>query len=425
VTLRRRATLLIIVAFVPAVLAGCTGNPMHKAAPPPPPPPPTVTINPANGAKDVPTSGDIGATVTGGRITDVTLSDDKGARVDGGPRSDGSGWMPSAPLRNKQAYVAQVTAVNKAGQTTTQTSSFTTMDKPAKRTETVLNVENNQTYGVAMPVVVRFEPAVPKEARADVQRRLFVTTDPPQRGAWHWIDDGTQVFYRAPDFWRPGTKINVRSALSGMPAGNGSYGDADRTATATIGNKVSLEIDNATKQMSVYTDDKLARKIPVSLGKARTPTSSGNMVIMEKFDTTVFDTRGDPEGGYVVTVANAQRLTRGGEFIHAAPWSVGDQGNTNVSHGCTNVSDDAAAWLMGVTHVGDLVSVRGTEVKLEPGNGWTAWDMSWGDFIRGSALPVPVDLKPTPPAPPPGPAAAGGAPATGNAPATAPPNGGR
>ncbi len=32
------------------------------------------------------------------------------------------------------------------------------------------------------------------------------------------------------------------------------------------------------------------------------------------------------------------RLTYSGEFIHAAPWSVGSQGSANVSHGCTGMS---------------------------------------------------------------------------------------
>lgn len=47
-----------------------------------------------------------------------------------------------------------------------------------------------------MPVVVEFLQPVPEEARAEVQRRLFVTTDPPQPGVWHW-PDGRQAFYRA------------------------------------------------------------------------------------------------------------------------------------------------------------------------------------------------------------------------------------
>jgi lipoprotein-anchoring transpeptidase ErfK/SrfK len=415
---RRVARLVMVVAAVPLVLAGCTssGKSAKEAAKPAPP---KVSISPAANAGNVPTSAEIGATVVGGKLTGVSLTDDKGAKVDGALRPDGSSWLPDRALKNKQSYTAQVTAVNDKGVTSTQKTTFTTMDKPEKQITSNLYFENNQTYGVAMPVTLAFEPGIDKAARADVQRRLFVNTDPPQPGTWHWLDDGSQVYYRAPDFWRPDTKISVRAALDGLPVGKGFYGDADRSATAKIGNKVSMEIDNATKQMSVFKDDQLARKIPVSLGKPSTPSSSGKMVIMQKFTSTVFDTRGDPNGGYVVTVANAQRLTWGGEFIHAAPWSVGDQGYTNTTHGCTNVSDGAAAWLMDTTHVGDLVTVKGTEVKLTPGNGWTAWDMSWEEFAKGSALPVPADLKP---APSPSPSTSGAPSTSSSSPAPAPSN---
>ena len=422
--LRRRAVLLmmLVLTAVPLVLTSCTSNPMKRKTHPAPPPP-KLAISPAPDSKDVPTSVEIGTSVTDGVVSEVVVTDDKGVRVDGALRADGSSWMPSKALANKRTYTAQVTAKNPAGKTVTQTTSFTTMAEPANRTVTNLNVDNGATYGVAMPITVGFAADIPPEARAGIQRRLLVSTDPPQPGVWSWERNGRQVSYRAPDFWRPGTKISVRAALDGVPMGKDSYGDADRTATATIGNRVFLEIDNATKQMSVFKDDVLVRKIPVSLGKPSTPTSSGRMVIMEKHESTVFDTRGEPNGGYVVTVANAQRLTWGGEFIHAAPWSVGDQGQRNVSHGCTNVSDENAAWLMKITRIGDLVTVKGTEVTLDQGNGWTAWNVSWDEFIKGSALPVPTDLRTA--APEPSVPASGGDPSPVNAPTPSPSGAGR
>lgn len=419
---RRRATIWVaVVAAVPLALVGCTSNHDKKDGAKPPAQP-QLAISPAANAKDLPISTEVGVTVTGGKVTAVTLSDDKGGKVAGTMRPDGSSWMPDKALKNKQLYTAQVTATNDAGKTVTQTSNFTTMDKPAKEIFSTLYMRDDRTYGVAMPVTLDFDPAVPKDRRADVQRRLLVKTDPPQPGAWHWTEDGRQISYRAPEFWKSGTTISVRAALAGVPMGKEGFGDADRTATAKIGNKVSLDIDNATKQMSVFKDDKLVRKIPVSLGKPGTPTSSGKMVIMEKHDQTVFDTTGSADP-YVVTVQDAQRLTRGGEFVHAAPWSVGDQGNTNVSHGCTNVSDADAEFLMQTTQIGDLVTIRGTGAKLEDGNGWTAWNMDWDEYVKGSALPVPKDLKPAP-APPP---AAGAPMPTGSSspnqsPATAPSN---
>ncbi|MCW3842877.1 Ig-like domain-containing protein [Micromonospora yasonensis] len=411
--LRRRFGLLsVTVAAVPLVLVGCTadrlpGTRQANAAPP------QLTVTPGDRSRDVPISAEVGTAVKGGKITSVRLTDDKGAQVPTERREDASSWVPTSPLQNSRTYTAEVTATGERGRTTTQKTTFTTMARSPKPTITsILNVTGNQTYGTALPIVVTFDPAIPKEARADVQRRLFVKTDPPQPGTWSWLDDGKQVEYRAPDFWKPGTKISVRTGLEGLPIGKDAVGDVDRSATAKVGRQVSLDIDNASKQMSVYQDGKLLRKVPVSLGKPSTPTSSGSMVIMEKFEYTTFDTRGDPMGGYVVDVEDAQRLTNGGEFIHAAPWSEGDQGNINVSHGCTNVSTANADWLMGITQVGDLVTVKGTEVTLDAGNGWTAWNVGWDEFAKGSALPVPAGLKPTVTATPhPGAVAGGSAPA--------------
>ena len=48
--------------------------------------------------------------------------------------------------------------------------------------------------------------------------------------------------------------------------------------------------------------------------------------------------------------------------------------------------------------VGDPVTVKGTERKLDDGNGWTPWNLSWDEFIKGSALPVPPELAAAGPA---------------------------
>lgn len=411
--LRQRTTLSVATVMAAALtFGGCTADrgpgAKEKAAAAVPF---TLTVTPADRTRDLPVTTEVGVAVGGGKVTDVRITDDKGRPVRAEARPDGSAWVPAEPLEHRRTYTAEVTATDGSGGTTTRKTTFTTGPKSNVPTITsTLYFVGKRTYGTAMPVTVAFDPPVPKEARDEVQRRLFVKTDPPQPGTWSWLDDGTQVYYRAPDFWRPGTRISVRSALEGLPIGKKLLGDADRSATSTIGRQVALEIDNATKQMSVFQDGKLTRRIPVSLGKPSTPSSSGKMVIMEKHERTTFDTRGEPNGGYVVDVDDAQRYTWGGEFIHSAPWSEGDQGYTNVSHGCANVSASAADWLMGVTQVGDLITVRGTEVPLAPGNGWTAWNVSWDEFVKGSALPVPANLRPAP-APSPSASVVGGSPA--------------
>ena len=69
-------------------------------------------------------------------------------------------------------------------------------------------------------------------------------------------------------------------------------------------------------------------------------------MIIEKFDAkrmnseTVGITAAAPTAYDIDNVQWAMRVTYSGEFIHAAPWSVGSQGYANVSHGCTGMSTD-------------------------------------------------------------------------------------
>jgi lipoprotein-anchoring transpeptidase ErfK/SrfK len=396
---RQVSALVAVAVLVPMALVGCGGRqqgrfvPGVEWSPTQSTAPVTLTITPKDGTTDLPISTEIG-TRTSGDITEVTLIAAGGDEVAGDLRTDGSSWVPARPLAPSTTYTASVTATGEAGGTTSAETTFSTMAEPGVRTGTGLYLFDGDTYGVAMPVVVEFLTPVPEEYRGDVQRRMFVTTDPPQPGVWHWVPWGTAAFYRAPEYWRPGTVISVRIALDGHPTGEGRYGDADRGATVTIGRKLEMKVHNKSKQLSVWRDGELARKIPVSLGKASTPSSYGHMVVMSKERTTVFDTFAElgPREGYRIDISYAMRLTWGGEFIHAAPWSVADQGVRNVSHGCINMSMKNARWLFHQALVGDPVIVTGTGAALEPGNGWTAWDMSWEEFAAGSALPVPDEL---------------------------------
>jgi hypothetical protein len=44
-----------------------------------------------------------------------------------------------------------------------------------------------------------------------------------------------------------------------------------------------------------------------------------------------------------------------------------------------------AIWLFDHTHVGDVVQVVGSPRTLEPGNGWTDWNVPWETWLAGSA----------------------------------------
>ncbi|MFG1609177.1 Ig-like domain-containing protein [Actinoplanes sp. NPDC049265] len=352
-----------------------------------------IDVTPATGKKDVPVSAEIGLKVTGGTVKSVTLKDGKGGSVAGELREDGSSWVPAKTLKNKQVYAATVVAADTAGTEKTVTTKFTTMAKAGRSTGTGLYMFDDRTYGVAMPVVAEFNPGIKKKDRAAVQKRMFVKADPPQPGTWSWTSSGTQAYYRAPEHWKSGTKLTVRIAVGGLPTGGGRYGDRDRSAKAAIGRDFEMKVDNKTKKMTVLQDGKTVKTIPVSLGRKSKPSVSGKMVIMDKKSTTVFDTTDtDGASGYRTDIDFAQRVTWSGQYVHSAPWSVGDQGRRNVSHGCVNVAPSNARWLFDKTLIGDPITVTGTEDKLSYGDGWTAWNVSWKEFAKGSALPVPASL---------------------------------
>ena len=88
---------------------------------------------------------------------------------------------------------------------------------------------------------------------------------------------------------------------------------------------------------------------------------------------------------YRLTVEYAMRLTWSGEFLHAAPWSEGSQGYANVSHGCTGMSTENAAWLYDISNIGDVYEYVGNDrMMTDDGNGITLWNVAWEDWLADS-----------------------------------------
>jgi lipoprotein-anchoring transpeptidase ErfK/SrfK len=101
---------------------------------------------------------------------------------------------------------------------------------------------------------------------------------------------------------------------------------------------------------------------------------------------TVGISAGDPEAYDLDNVEYAMRVTYSGEFVHAAPWSVGYQGYSNVSHGCTGMSTDNAAWFYNLSKRGDVVEYTGTDVQMTMTNGYGDWNVGYAEYAKGSAL---------------------------------------
>ena len=77
-------------------------------------------------------------------------------------------------------------------------------------------------------------------------------------------------------------------------------------------------------------------------------------------DSSTYGVPVDSPEGYRTYVEYAIRMCFDGIFVHAAPWSVAQQGKSNVSHGCINVSTENGKWAFDNFPTGTPIVVRGT-----------------------------------------------------------------
>ena len=302
----------------------------------------------------------------------------------------GGTWVASQLLEPGKTYHLEVKGLNEDGKAATVTRTFTTQALTLKQ-QTYPSVAplQGETVGVGMPVIVKFD--LPVHNRALFERKMRVESTPAVEGSWSWISD-YEVHYRPKSYWPAGTKVKVVLGVNSLPAGNGVYGQKDQNVSFTIGRSVVSTVNIATHRLTVDIDGKVAKVIPVTTGDATHQTRSGTKVIMEKFSSVDMDAAStgidstDPGYYNIKDVRWAMRVTNSGEFLHAAPWSIGSQGYANVSHGCTGMTTANAAWLFSQSKRGDVVKFTGSNRAMEPGNGYTDWNLSWDDWVKRSAL---------------------------------------
>ncbi len=311
-------------------------------------------------------------------------------RLRGTFNDDKTKWTANELLEPGTRYVVTGRGVDAAGVSTKTRVPFRTepLTLPEQTYASITPLQG-EVVGVGMPVIVAFD--VPVADRAGFERHMHVTSTPAAKGSWHWMSD-QEVHWRPKTYWEPGTRVHVDLDVNGLDAGNGIYGQMNRSMSFSIGRSVVMKANLKTDRMKVFVNGSLARTIPITGGKPGFETRSGTKLIVEKFRSKRMDAatvgikKKDPEYYNIPRVRYAQRVTFTGEFLHGAPWSTYAQGSSNVSHGCVGMSVDNAGWLFRLTHRGDPVEVTGTDRGLEPGNGWTDWDVSFADYKQASAL---------------------------------------
>ncbi|MFD3944849.1 Ig-like domain-containing protein [Streptomyces sp. NPDC058579] len=351
-----------------------------------------ITITPADGTAGAATTSMV--KVAGGRLTAVTMTTAQGRTVKGTLSADKSSWKPDAPLKRATSYEITARAADDRDKQATARSAFTTVT-PANSFIGTFTPEDRSTVGVGMPVSLTFDK--PVENKKGVEAAITVTCSSGQRVVGHWFS-ANRLDFRPEQYWDSGSTVTLELALEGVEASSGIQGVQRRTVTFRIGRSQVSTVDAATFEMRVVRDGRLLRTIPISAGSGRTPTYNGQMVISEKHKETRMDGATVGFGGEydIPDVPHAMRLSTSGTFIHGNYWSDrGVFGSSNTSHGCIGLSDvqgagssgTNGAWFYDNTLLGDVVIVKNSPDKtIQPDNGLNAWNLSWPDWVKGSAL---------------------------------------
>lgn len=356
-----------------------------SAKPAPPKKPVKLTITPGDKAADVVPGGPVTIAAVDGKVTQVTLVNEDGEPVQGQLSPDGTTWQTTEPLGFGRTYTATATGAGTDGKPATVTSVFSTVT-PRVKADVSMNPLDGQTVGVGQPLAFYFDVNI--ENKAAVEQAIQISTTPHVEGAFYWFDD-SEVHWRPKEYFPAGTKITVNAAIYGKDFGNGVFGNDSRLANVTVGDAVVATADGATHQMTVTINGAVARTIPISMGKPGHETPSGTYVIMSEhtnytMDSSTYGVPTDAAEGYRTTVAVASRMSNSGIFFHSAPWSVGDQGHRNVSHGCLNMTTENARWLQEISQKGDVFIVQNSGGPvLESWDGLGDWQIPWDQWVAG------------------------------------------
>ncbi|MFI8253715.1 L,D-transpeptidase [Streptomyces filamentosus] len=398
-----RAGRLLAVAGLLAGLVGCTGPDGGGGGVPGLPgqaraPGDVIRVSPEDGSGGVPADGPLEVRVDSGRLERVSVTqvaDGRRFAVPGAIGTDGLRWRPAAGTRLALAakYSVDAVALDAHGRRSARHTTFTTV-VPESRFIGYFTPENRSTVGAGM--IVSFGFSRPVENRAEVERAIRVTADPPVEVSGHWFGK-ERLDFRPEAYWAPGTKVTVELGLRDVEGAPGVYGIQRKTVGFTVGRSQVSLVDAAAHTMEVRRDGRLLATLPITAGAPKTTTYNGRMVVTELYDVTRMNGATVGFGGEydIKDVPHAMRLTESGTFIHGNYWAdPATFGSANVSHGCVGLrdvkgggADTPAGWFFDRSLIGDVVEVvNSQDRKVSPDNGLGGWNLDWKRWKEGSAL---------------------------------------
>ncbi|SCX01330.1 L,D-transpeptidase [Mycolicibacterium fluoranthenivorans] len=391
---RRAKAWSVVVALASVfVLAACSANQ-------PPPEPQTIAdkgtpfsdllvpklnASVTDGAVGVTVDAPVTVSAEDGVLGAVSMVDSAGAAVAGTLSPDGLTWSTTDPLDYNTRYTLTARSLGLGGEASRQMTFET--HSPQNLTMPYLMPNDGDVVGIGQPVAIRFDETITNRLAA--QKAIKVTTKPHVEGAFYWLNN-REVRWRPAAYWKPGTDVKVEVNTYGVDLGDGLFGQQNVSTHFTIGDQVIATADDATKTLTVRRNGEVVKTMPISMGKNSTPTNNGTYIIGDRFSHLIMDssTYGVPvnsPNGYRTEVDYATQMSYSGIYVHAAPWSVGSQGRSNVSHGCLNVSTSNAQWFYENTRRGDIVEVVGTVGSPLPGtDGLGDWNIPWDQWKSGN-----------------------------------------
>jgi lipoprotein-anchoring transpeptidase ErfK/SrfK len=393
---RQLRTFVLVAALLPAMALGAC-----SPAPAPAPKPQTITdkgtpygdllvpkltSSVTDGAVGVTVDAPVTVSAEDGVLGAVSMTNEEGTAIAGQLSPDGLRWNTTEPLGYNKRYTLTAQSLGLGG-VTRRTMTFQT-HSPENLTMPYLMPNDGEVVGVGQPVAIRFDEDIPNRLAAE--RAITVTTTPKVEGAFYWLNN-REVRWRPQNYWKPGTTVDVAVNTYGVDLGDKLMGQENVTTRFTIGDEVVATVDDNDKVLTIRRNGEVVKTMPTSMGKNSTPTNNGVYIIGDRLSHMVMDssTYGVPSNspnGYRTEVDYATQMSYSGIYVHAAPWSVGSQGYSNVSHGCLNVSTSNAQWFYENTKRGDLVVVSNTVGSLLPGtDGLGDWNVPWEQWKAGNA----------------------------------------
>ena len=395
---RRALTVVAATAVIAALVASCTTS-ANDAMPLPDASQkitdstpffdllrPQITSSVKNGAVDVQPGLPVKVTASGGTLTKVVMTNPDGKEVAGKLSDDGRSWSNSEVLGYNKQYKLRAEA-NGVGGVNVANETFSTQS-PNNQTQAYFSTVGEPVVGVGQTVGVKFDEAI--KDRVAAQRAITVNTEPPVEGAFYWISP-SEVRWRPQNYFKPGTKVSVDVKIYGVDLGNGTFGQKDASTKFTIGDEVIATVSDKDKIVRISRNGKLVKTMPTSRGEPNNATPNGIYMIGDHRDQMIMDssTYGVPvnsANGYRTLVDYATQMSYSGIYVHSAPWSISQQGVSNASHGCLNVSPDNALWFLQNTRRGDIVKVTDTIAStLEGNDGLGDWNVPWEVWRAGNA----------------------------------------